>query len=105
MSTVSPEQTKQHFDAILAVHPDALALAKTDDFLGWVSRQPPMIQQAVKSGTDEDVIDVLTRYKKAVGIRKKPRSFTSAQISAMSQEEFNKREKEIDEAIAAGLVT
>jgi hypothetical protein len=121
---------KAHEYAILKVHPDAMTIADTDDFIGWVARQSPMIKRAVQEGTAVDVIDVLNRYKQSVGLDtaareaeadnasdpavprvrnlkpsgKQQAKFTRAQIEAMSQEEFQRREPEIDAAIAAGLV-
>ncbi len=121
---------EDHEAAILAVHADAMQIADTDDFIGWVGRQSPMIKRAVESGTAVDVIDVLNRYKEAVGLGaatreteadnasgpnvprardhkpsgKRQFKFTRAQLDAMPQEEFQRREREIDEAIAAGLV-
>jgi hypothetical protein len=102
---LTPDQVKAHFDTIAAAHPDMRRIADSDDFQGWVERQPPMVKEAVQSGTASDVIEVLNRYKLAVGmVRAKPR-FTSKQIENMSVEEFQRREKEIDEAMKAGLVT
>lgn len=135
-----------HFAAIDESHPDAREIAQSDDFQGWILRQPPMYQRAIAEGTAIDVIDVLTRYKNDVGIHQvdeaettaapaedaapvetkldKARrlstptphkvrtpptnarpAFTRAQLDAMPQKEFEKREAEIDEAIAAGRVT
>lgn len=58
---------KDHFDAIRAAHPDAFTLYESDDFKGWIERQPPMLREMVENGTAKDVIYVFDTYKKAVG--------------------------------------
>lgn len=98
------EATKAHFDAIRKAHPDLDEINISDDFQGWLSRQSALIQRAAAEGDAKEVIEVIDRYKAAVGIggkRKRPK-FTRAQINAMSPEEFERREKEIDEAMANG---
>lgn len=114
-----------HNQQILAKHPDAFDIAKTDDFRGWVSRQTTMIQTAVNRGTADDVVWVLDQYKSAVGTNtrlskakeaatpqigrtsRQPKNgpkFSRAQISAMSDEEFARHEADIDRALADGLI-
>ncbi|MBF0256029.1 MAG: hypothetical protein HQL47_06130 [Gammaproteobacteria bacterium] len=115
-----------HQQAILAKHPDAFDLAGTDDFQGWVSRQPPLVRQVVETGTAQDVIWVLDQYKQLVGAgnrleqareastpttprarqqttRSGPR-FTRSQIEAMSPEEWRQNEAEILKAMAQGQI-
>lgn len=60
-------RVQTHFDAIRAAHPDAFTLYETDDFKGWIERQPPMLREMVEQGTAKDVIYVFDTYKKAVG--------------------------------------
>jgi len=60
---------KAHFDAILAVHPDAFELFKSDDFQGWLDRQPPAFAEIMDHGTAMDVNHVFTEYKRAVGVQ------------------------------------
>lgn len=60
-------RVQTHFDAIRAAHPDAFTLYETDDFKGWIERQPPMLRDMVEQGTATDVIYVFDTYKKAVG--------------------------------------
>lgn len=114
-----------HNQQILASHPDAFDIARTDDFQGWVSRQTPMIQTAVNQGTADDVVWVLDQYKQAVGTNtrlnrareaatpqvsrtnRQPKNgpkFSRAQIAAMSDEEFARHEADIDRALEAGLI-
>lgn len=95
-----------HFSAIKKVHSDLDAINASDDFQGWLSRQSGLIQRAATEGDAKEVIDVLNRYKAAVGIgvRQKKLKFTRAQINSMSPEEFERREKEIDEAMANGEI-
>lgn len=101
MSTINTEVAKKHFFEIFSAHPDAYKIAASNEFLHWVQRQPPMVQEAVQSGAAADVIEVLNWYKAA---RKQPK-FTRAQIEAMTQQEFVRREKEIDEAMRRGEIT
>lgn len=92
---------------LLAKHPDAQQILESDDFQGWVLRQPPMVERALWDGAVEDLIEILDKYKAAVGYGKPivtPPRFTRAQIAAMSNEEFVAREKDIDRAIKRGLI-
>lgn len=117
---------KAHFDAIRKVHSDLDAINASDDFQGWLSRQSSLIQRAAEEGDANEVIEVLDRYKAAVGKTRKlqeaeeesdpstPRSrkqpstkkpkFTRAQIAAMSPQEFSEKEAEIDAAVVAGEI-
>jgi hypothetical protein len=100
------EVEEAHFAAIKKVHPDLDEISASDDFQGWLSRQTNMIKRAAAEGDAKDVIEVLDRYKAAVGIggkQKKPK-FTRAQIAAMTPEEFEEREKEIDQAVSRGEI-
>lgn len=131
---------KAHFDAILAVHPDAFEVYESDDFNGWLLRQPPAFARSMKDGMADDVIYVFNEYKKAVGLTKpepkgdeggakdrlakaraaatpnvrqvrtdpsrkpvKP-TFTRDELANMPQDEFERREAEIDEAMAEGRI-
>ncbi len=118
---------RTHEDAILKEHPDAFDVAATDDFKGWTTRQPHVVQMAVRQGTSEDVIWALDQYKQAVGqantlaearelstprlpkTRKQPLKgqpkFTREQIGSMSPEEYEKHEKDIDHAMENGQIT
>ncbi len=99
------EKLMQHLAAILKAHPDAFQIAKNEDYQGWLMRQSPIVQTAIERGTAEEVIQVLDRYKRAVGITRKKPHFTRQQIEAMPLDEFRRREEEIDKAIAAGNIT
>ncbi len=100
------EATKAHFAAIRKTHPDLDEISASDDFQGWLSRQTNMVKRAAAEGDAKDVIEVIDRYKAAVGIggkQKKPR-FTRAQIAAMTPEQFEKNEAAIDQAVANGEI-
>jgi hypothetical protein len=56
-----------HFAAIREAHPDAFKLYESDDFKGWLDRQPPAFALIMKQGSADDVIYVFDQYKKAVG--------------------------------------
>lgn len=57
-----------HLSAIRQVHPDLDTIADDPEFHGWVSRQTPVLQQIAATGTAAEVVDLLSRYKAAVGI-------------------------------------
>lgn len=127
-------RTQTHFDAIRAAHPDAFTLYETDDFQGWIDRQPPMLRDMVEQGTATDVIYVFDTYKAAVGkakdmspakdrialaraastpnVRKVPTNtnkpdkptFSRSEIAKMTPKQFEKNEAAIDEAIAEGRI-
>ncbi len=115
-----------HMATIRAVHADVDDLAQSQDFDGWIGRQPTAIQQIVQKGTAEDVIWVLDQYKEAIGQSNKleaardaataatPRArtqptqgkprYTRAQIDAMTPEQYLKHEAAIDEALSRGEI-
>ncbi|HEX7116275.1 MAG TPA: hypothetical protein VF193_14200 [Steroidobacter sp.] len=114
-----------HIRAILDAHPDAFEIRNSDEFEGWLDRQPPMTRRAIDEGTAADVIEVLDRYKKAIGsaridkaraaatpatprARTQPRPdkpiFKRSEIAAMSDEEYLRRESEIEEAMKEGRI-
>lgn len=116
-----------HYATVLAAHPDAFEVAETPEFQGWITRQGPQAQAVLDQGNAQQVVALLSGYKKSIGqakrmqaaaavadpavpkARKQPITqgqpkFTRAQIAAMSPAEFTRREAEIDEAMAKGLV-
>lgn len=56
-----------HYQKILKAHPDAYEVRDSDDFQGWLERQPPLFRRAFDQGASEDVIHLLGSYKQAVG--------------------------------------
>lgn len=114
-----------HDQKILSVHPDAYTLATTPDFTGWLARQPVYVQNVTRTGNADDIISLMNTYKssanKADAARRvaspdntgtgtvknmdsqKP-TFTGAQIHAMSDAEFIRREDEIQLAQMEGRV-
>lgn len=52
-----------HWSNIYSAHPDAQEISSSDDFLGWLSRQPSAVQTIAESGTSEDVVWLLDQYK------------------------------------------
>lgn len=121
-----------HNKAVTEVHPDAFSIAATDQFSGWVDRQPPVIQKAVRNGTAADVNWVLTQYKTVSGVTTAQskddklaaaklaaspnlprvassqaqgnRSFTRSQIEKMTAAQYAQNEVAIDAALVAGLI-
>lgn len=123
------ELISDHLTTIRKAHPDMDKIRDSDDFKGWKERQPPVVQDAISKGTALDVIWALDLYKEQVGLKKRKgklgaavtaaepdvrtqrqppagskRIFTQAEIDAMSPEEFEKNEAEIDKALAEGRV-
>ena len=118
-----------HWNKILTAHPDARSIATSADFMGWVARQPAYVQAVIEGrdpvvGSAENVIDVINQYKASTNKVEQARNlaaprvgtaaikttdsnkptFTGAQIAAMSDEEFIRREAEIQQAQMEGRV-
>lgn len=128
------EADKKHFDAIGAEHPDWKAVSESEDFSLWLGRQSRMWQNAASEGDSKDVIELLSRYKKSLGIDSKTVSkeelvekakknvepslskarkqnvsgskkiWTAREIGRLSDKEYAKHEKDIDLAYTEGRV-
>jgi len=120
-------ERETHFNKILDAHPDAMALAQSNEMQVWLAGRPPFDNQILQNGTADDVNDLLTRFKAAqTPVYKEskldqakrlatptPRSvtektaqptFTRQQINSMSNSEFLRNEKAIDDAFADGRI-
>jgi len=110
----------EHCAAIRAGHADAFEIYETAEFQGWLLKQPPTVQQIMKSGYADDVIWVISEYKKTLtqqtstleqarqeadpnvsSLATRPSSegplqFTREQIAAMSLEEYMANQEAID---------
>lgn len=62
------DATEAHLKAIREVHGDLDQIVADPEFTGWVSRQTPTWQAVAANGTAAEVIELLDRYKAAVGI-------------------------------------
>ena len=128
------EADKKHFAAIADAHPDYKSLSSSDDFTLWLGRQSRMWQNAATDGDAEDVISLISKYKKDLGLVSKTvskeelvekakqnvepslskarkqnigsskKTWTAQEIGRLSDKEFAKHEKEIDQAYADGRV-
>ena len=128
------EADKKHFDAIGSAHPDWKAVSESEDFSLWLGRQSNMWQTAASKGDAKDVIELLSRYKKSLGIDSKTVSkeelvekakqnvepslskarkqnvsgskkiWTAREIGRLSDKEYAKHEKDIDLAYTEGRV-
>lgn len=58
----------EHFGHILSAHPDFDEVVSTEDWDGWVARQSATRQLIAKQGTSDEVIELVTAYKEAMGI-------------------------------------
>lgn len=123
---------KRHFDTIRGAHPDFDEIVTSDEFEGWLSNQSPAWRRIGESGTAEEVVDLLARYKTANGnAPQQPESslekarklaepslprarkpdqnanqkiWTRREIELMPLDEFEKRQAEIDQALMEGRV-
>lgn len=61
----STEKTakERHDAAITDVHSDAFDIVETDDFQGWLARQPSHVARITKDGTAQDIIWLMDQYK------------------------------------------
>ncbi|MDC1008096.1 hypothetical protein OAQ14_03350, partial [Gammaproteobacteria bacterium] len=128
------EADKKHYGAIAEAHADWKSLSSSEDFTLWLGRQSRMWQSAASEGDAQDVISLLTKYKTDLGLISKKASkedlvekakqnvepslskarkqnvgsskriWTAAEIGKLSDKQFSKHEKEIDQAYADGRV-
>jgi hypothetical protein len=125
---------KKHFGTIADAHPDYQSISQSEDFNLWLGRQSRMWQNAASDGDAEDVVSLLSKYKKDLGLISKNVSkkelvekakqnvepslskarkqnlgsskkiWTAQEIGRLSDKEFRKLEKEIDLAYSEGRV-
>lgn len=128
----SQSTLQSHFDTIRRSHPDMDEIVMSDDFNGWLERQSPIWQRIAQEGSAEEVIDLLSSFKVAIGTSpqqpeskvekarrvaepslpkaRKPdpnagkRIWTREEITRMPLAEFEKRQAEIDLAYLEGRV-
>ena len=62
------EEDKKHFDAIASAHPDYATVSGSSDFRIWLERQTKMWKDVAVDGETQDVISLLSKYKKDLGI-------------------------------------
>jgi hypothetical protein len=134
LKTQREEADKKHYGAIADAHPDWKSTSESEDFALWLGRQSRMWQSAASEGDSEDVISLLSKYKKDLGLNPKSvskaelvekakqnveptlskarkqntgsnkRIWTAAEIGKLNDKQFRKHEKEIDQAYADGRV-
>ena len=66
------EMVREHKAKLAKAHPDYVQVANSEDFTLWLERQSPVWQQIADSGNADDTIELLSRYKKALGIKSTP---------------------------------
>jgi hypothetical protein len=128
------EADKKHYGAIAEAHADWKSVSSSEDFTLWLGRQSRMWQSAASEGDAQDVISLLTKYKTDLGLISKKASkedlvekakqnvepslskarkqnvgsskriWTATEIGKLSDKQFRKHEKEIDQAYADGRV-
>lgn len=134
VKTRQEEADQRHFAEIADAHPDYQSLSSSEDFTLWLERQSRMWQKAATEGDSKDVIELLSRYKNDLGLVSKTASkeelvekakqnvepslskarkqnigsskktWTAQEIGRLSDKDFAKYEKEIDQAYADGRV-
>jgi len=128
------EADRKHYAAIAEEHPDWKSISTSDDFTIWLERQSRMWRTAASDGDAQDVIALLSKYKNDLGLVSKKvskeelvekakqnvepslskarkqnvgsskRIWTAQEIGKLSDKEFRKLEKEIDQAYTDGRV-
>ena len=126
------ESQRVHDTKIADAHPDHQAIANSEDFHLWLDRQADHWKYAADKGSADAVIELLSHYKKSLGLESKTVSkeelvekakqnvepslskarkqnvgsnkkvWTAKEIGKLSDKDFLKYEKEIDEAYASG---
>ena len=127
------DMVREHKAKLAEAHPDYVQVANSEDFTLWLERQSPVWQQVADSGNADDTIELLSRYKKALGIKSTPevskedlvkkakqnaepnlpkarkqnigsskKIWTAAEVAKLSDKQFLKYEKEIDQAQREG---
>ena len=66
------DMVREHKAKLAEAHPDYVQVANSEDFTLWLERQSPVWQQIADSGNADDTIELLSRYKKALGIKSTP---------------------------------
>jgi len=61
--TAEQQAQMAHENAIAQVHSDSSQIAQSVDFQGWMTRQPSYMQQLLRTGNSQEIIDLLTSYK------------------------------------------
>lgn len=95
-----------YLDTILSVHPDALDLPQAPDFQRWIETRPVADYMAIygdqrgAGGDAMTVIAILDAYKRSKGRT----VWTREEIAALTVEEYEKLEREIDEAMVEGRI-
>ena len=97
-----------YLDVILSVHPDALDLIEASDFQRWIESRPGPDYMAIygdpkhggAGGDAMTVIAILDAYKRSKGLK----VWTRQEIAALTAEEYEKLESEIDEAMTEGRI-
>lgn len=58
----------EHFAKIAESHSDWEDVVGSDDFLGWIERQTPTWRRIYEGGTAPEVVEMIDRYKKDMGL-------------------------------------
>jgi phage shock protein A len=128
------EEDKKHFDAIASAHPDYATVSNSPDFRIWLERQTKMWKEVAVDGETQDVISLLSKYKKDLGIdsntvskedlvekakqnveptlskaRKQnigssKKIWSRSEIDKLSDKQYKKFEKDIDKAYTEGRI-
>ncbi len=128
------EEDKKHFDAIASAHPDYATVSNSPDFRIWLERQTKMWREVAVEGETQDVISLLSKYKKDLGIdsntvskeelvekakqnveptlskaRKQnigssKKIWSRSEIDKLSDKQYKKFEKDIDKAYTEGRI-
>lgn len=128
------ELDRKHLEGIAAVHPDFETVSKSSDFAIWLERQTKMWKSVAVDGETQDVIALLSKYKKDLGLDSKSVSkeelvekakqnveptlskarkqnigsskkiWSRSEIEKLSDKQYKKFEKDIDRAYSEGRI-
>ncbi len=128
------QAARNHWDTVRSVHPDVNEVGSNPAFNDWLATKPARLQAIRNDGTAQEVIDLLSMYKSEQAAQKAPaqepkpskieqareqatpnvrsnpasltakRTYTSAELKAMSAAEYRKHEADIDAAWLEGRV-
>ena len=90
--------TQAHYNAIYAAHPDADSIYESKELDDWINTHPAYLQPAVRAvfteGSQQDVIDLFSRFKEATGQARQAPAPTPQDAKAGAQAALQKAKQE-----------
>jgi hypothetical protein len=86
ITTLQTKEDATHFSSLRTAHPDYESLRDSGKILGWIESQPKYLRggltAAYQNGAADDVIDLITRFKKETGLATRTTPKTTATQNA-----------------------